>query len=660
LKRNWYRLIAVCIFLFSMVSIYAQRPSSVSSDYGREQRTQTSRDTSGGFIQKRDQFFNEVVNEDTLDARYYNLLLPSIITPITDTGIHSYSHQYDYSRMMLNDFAHLGNVGSAAFPIIYQQYDYEGRDIGLHALDIWKFGEKDRKFYNLTKSFTHFAYSQANQANQVFNATFGRSFEDNINVALDYRRINQVGIYQQHNIDHSNLHLGLNYNSNNDRYKAYLSLISNGLEGDESGGVSTDTLFGKEDFETAATIPIRLEDSNNNGAQFRHQERSLQFFQSYRLIRDSSDLSKPQITLSNALTFENNFYKYGDEFNNDDLNFYPLILQTNPQGLRMKISENIVSNHLKVFLGKTVNPEDTASRKTHVEAGLKLKNHRLNDEIIDSTIFDVLITGGGLIDLGSKVTLFTDNHFVVVGDNAGAYKVSGNFLINLQNLGILKASILNQNRRPSLMQQQAPISGQYLWQNDFDNINELSIDAQYTIESIRAQIGFGYHLLNNYIYWSEDFQPIQKDSEISVLQFSLTKNFKLGNFHLDNYAVYQNSSSSDLPLPTLFSKHSLYYEGQVFKQRMLLRTGIEARLIDGYKGYSYMPLIGQFSPNRSSELDPISHLDFFLSFKVGQMRVFAKIEHLEDFFKTQKEYFVTDYPIYDKVFRFGLSWYLIN
>ena len=303
---------------------------------------------------------------------------------------------------------------------------------------------------------------------------------------------------------------------------------------------------------------------------------------------------------------------------------------------------------------------DSASRKTHIEAGLKLKSHSINDEVTEQNIFDIMVTGGGLIDLGSSVTLFTDNHFVVAGDNAGAYKIEGNFLIDLQKLGILKAFLLNQNRPASIIHQRAPISGQYLWQNAFDNINELSIGATYGIQSLKAEVGFGYHLLNNFVYFDENFAPAQKGSEISILQLSLTKNFRVGKFHLDNYGVYQNSSSGDLPLPTFFSKHSLYFEGPVFKKKMLLRSGFEARMVDGYTGYSYMPLLGQFSPNRSDDIESLSQLDFFLSFKVGQMRVFTKMEHLEDFFQTKKEYFVTDYPIYDKVFRFGLSWYLIN
>lgn len=660
MRNTWYDLIVVCGLVVCAISAHAQqRPSSVSEDYGREQ-VRSSRDTSGNFIQQRDKFFNEIVNEDTLDASYYNLLLPSNIQRISDTSIHQYSHHYDWTRIRQNDYAHLGNVGSAAIPIVYEQYDYEGRDIGLHQFDIWKFGEKDRRFYDLTKSFTHFGYSQSNQANQVFTATFARAFDDNINIAVDYRRINQLGIYQQHDIDHSNLHFGLNYNSPGGRYKAYLSHLSNGLEGDESGGVATDTLFGQIDFEKAAAIPVRLAVSSDDGATFRHQERNYQLYQSYRLIRDSSDLSKPQITLSNALTYENSFYRYGDALIDNDLDFYPSAFQVNPQGLRMLISEKVFSNHFKVFLGKTVNPLDSNSRKTHIEAGLKLKNHSINNEIADSTIFDIILTGGGLIDLGKSVTVFTDNHFVVAGDNAGAYKISGDFLIDLNKAGTLKASLLNQNHRPSFIHQQAPVSGQYLWQNDFANINELSINARYGIESIKTEVGFGYHLLNNYIYFDQNYNPIQNSAEISILQLSVTKNFKLGHFHLDNYGVYQASSSTALPLPSFLLKHSLYYQGNVFKNRMLLRTGFEARIVEAYEGYTYMPLIGQFAPSTEGSLGQLSQLDFFLSFKVGQMRVFAKMENVGDFWNTKKSYFFHDYPIYDSTFRFGLSWYLIN
>ena len=160
LSINWYRLIIVCCICIWSSSSFAQLPASSTAGDGREP-TQSARDTSGNFLNQRDQFFNSAINEDTLDASYYYLHLPSHIRPISDTSIHQYTHHYDWSRTRTNDYAHLGNIGSAALPLVYEQYNYEGRDIGLHQLDLWKFGEKDRRFYELTKSFTHFEYSQA-------------------------------------------------------------------------------------------------------------------------------------------------------------------------------------------------------------------------------------------------------------------------------------------------------------------------------------------------------------------------------------------------------------------------------------------------------------------------------------------------------------------
>lgn len=646
------------ILMALAISAQGQRGGQLSGLDG----VRNEADTTGGFSNRGDDFFNNVINEDTLNAKYYSLKNIFNAQYLDDTTLHRYTYHYDRSRMFLADYATLGNVGSAAFPLIYEQTHREGLDIGLHQYDLWKYSDNDRLFYDLEKSFTHLFYSQSNQENHVFKAAFARSFEDNFGIAINYDRINQVGIYQRQNIDHSNLHLGLRYTSTNRRYQMHLSLLSKGHAANENGGITTDTLFGNPNFTEAAAIPVVLDVfSTADAAEIRHQERSLMVHQTYVLARDSADLTKPQITLSNAFSIDRNFYRYGDVINPGDSAFYRN-LAVNPQGLRMSIHDDAISNHFKLLFAKVRNPFDTITTNTFIETGLKVAAHQLSDEVRDSTVFDMMLTGGGEVYLGDKVRLFTDNHLIILGDNIGSYKFEGMFSFDLGKAGVLKANLLNQNYTPSLIHRSAPISNQYVWTTDFSNINELTLGASYHLQSLKAEIGFGYHLLNNFVYVDQNLTPQQLGSEINVLQLSAQKDFTFGKIHLNNYAVYQTTGSPFLPLPELFSKHSLYYQGLIFKQKLELRAGIEARLVSGYDGYEYRPLIGQFVPGslEGEGLAPVSQVDFFLAFDVGNMRAFAKMEHLEDIWNVDKNFFVHRHPLYNLTFRFGLSWYLIN
>ncbi|MBT8220137.1 MAG: putative porin [Bacteroidia bacterium] len=643
------RYFLFCLIFFCLFPICA---SELSAQQRGGFPQQSSLDTFS-FLENRDRFFNMQLEEDTLDASSYMLSQPYLVRRVSDTALHELVHQYDWSRKLKNDYLHLGNVGSASKPLVYQQMDHESFEIGLRQFDIWKYTDKDRRFYLLNKSFTHFGYSQSNQDNQFFDATFARSFIDNFSIAVDYRRMEQVGIYQRQQTDHSNLHLGLKFRSDNEKYQAHLSFLSNGIESEENGGITTDTLFGIADYEQATTIPVVLED-----AQTRHQQRSYQLHQSLKLLKIENDSINPSgLLVSNIFTFEDNFYKYGDGILASDSSFYE-DLQVNPQGLRLYISEKRISNHVKLGLGK-MGFQNTDS-KNNFEIGVKYDHHQVQNEVSDTSASYMTLTGDAFLEINPSIQLFTTNRFVIAGDNVGTYRISGDFIFDLKKAGLFKAYLLNQNYQPSLVQRNAPISGVFLWQNDFKNINELTLRGEYGIESINTTVGFGYHFINNYVFINAQLRPEQKTSSISLLQISIEKNFKIGKIHLDNYVVYQNSSSTDLAVPSLFSKHNLYFQGRVFKNAMLLRAGFDARFVDSYRADQYMPLIGQFYRTDSFELDPLLQVDFYLSFKVRKMRAFLKMEHLEDFINTDKDYFVFPYPNYDSSFRFGLSWYLIN
>src|SRR5690606_991551 len=87
-----------------------------------------------------------------------------------------------------------------------------------------------------------------------------------------------------------------------------------------------------------------------------------------------------------------------------------------------------------------------------------------------------------------------------------------------------------------------------------------------------------YFLMNNYLYYKEidnpdlspllmrQIEPAQITGNINMLKISVGQKIKLGNFHFDNFAVYQKSDYMDvLQTPELYTWHSLYYNNTLVK-----------------------------------------------------------------------------------------------
>jgi hypothetical protein len=222
----------------------------------------------------------------------------------------------------------------------------------------------------------------------------------------------------------------------------------------------------------------------------------------------------------------------------------------------------------------------------------------------------------------------------------------------------------NQLSTPSLLARQFYVAEQQLWKNDFNKTLETSLKATYSLPAFDFALKGEYHLIDNLIYFDQQGQARQNDNVISVLQLSASKNFRLGPVHLDNWVGVQQSTSSTLRLPDAYSKHSLYFEGRIFKKVMLTRFGIDARLTPGYTPYGYHPLIGQFHLQDEKDLPFTPLLDAFLNFKVKTFRFFAKVENFLPAF-TNKYYFQAadrpmPYNFANGGLRMGINWRLVD
>jgi hypothetical protein len=202
-------------------------------------------------------------------------------------------------------------------------------------------------------------------------------------------------------------------------------------------------------------------------------------------------------------------------------------------------------------------------------------------------------------------------------------------------------------------------SNHFEWNNDFNKTDILSIG--YEIEYLKFRFGMKYFNLKNLIYVDFYGYPRQTEAENHLFQYTLLKNFTLGNFHLDNSFIYQYIDHRKfLRLPKFISRHSLYVNLRLFKKALFMQTGLDAFYNSSYYADAYMPASSMFYLQNEKEIGDYIYTDVFLSIKVQKVRVFLKYNNILSLFKDYRYYFVPHYPQPDSGFNLGIMWIFHN
>ena len=95
----------------------------------------------------------------------------------------------------------------------------------------------------------------------------------------------------------------------------------------------------------------------------------------------------------------------------------------------------------------------------------------------------------------------------------------------------------------------------------------------------------------------------------------------------------------------------------ISKGVLRLQLGLDGRYNTKYYAFGYNPAVGQFYNQREKELGNYPFVDFFVAAKWKRMRIFAKLQHLnEGLFGGRDSFTVLHYPLNKRVLKVGFSW----
>ncbi|MGE5356289.1 MAG: putative porin [Deltaproteobacteria bacterium] len=533
-----------------------------------------------------------------------------------------------------------GNIGSSVMPLS-GFISKCGFNIGINAYDIYDVTKNEFKWHINSIPFAKvFVSPSSTYTNFWVGTIFSRNFKD-VNLNIDYSRINNTGKYKDQEAKHTDLNFGIWKGGIGKKFNAFFNIIVNIHEEQENGGVE-DPSFDPENLRL--NVPVKL-----NDAVSRLEKYELEFTSYYRLSKERTFLGlKPY--LKSEAGYQKGFYKFYDVNVKDDSVYYGNLL-SDPVGLRNYIRNNAYHVSL-AFYG--IN-----SGSAYINTGADIGFYSYNIESQNTETIRQL-----KLFAHSGIKLIPNLNASFIGDlYIGNF--SPNYSLNAELNFVAKkihfdGGLLLKSTSPSLMQQKLYLTARQIYKNDFANTALIRFYAGAKINKLGFTAKANYDRISSYIYFSDNFLPKQHDQDISLFSINVEEKIRIWKFHFDNNLHFFSGVDDVIPLPEFVLRSKFYIRTMLFKKVMDLQSGFEHVFYDKYYNYGYNAAVGNYYVQNKIKLDNFMRLDYFINAKISDFMIFIRVNNILYPFEQRILYSVIDHPHDDLFFRLGIKWTLLN
>ena len=582
---------------------------------------------------------------DTIVLQYFKLSDITQLYDFKDSTLDNFFHHYDPVKRKGIDHLNLGNAGTSARSMTYESNPYVGFSAGRNQYDVYNYTLDDFRFYENNVPFSNVSFTPVSgQQNFVVCTDFARSFSDGTSLSLNYRRIRQVGFYTNQLTKTTNFGTSLRFKGFNDKYTGFLSFLSNVNEEGNSGGITTDTLFNQQFFNTRSNIPVFTSDANT-----RHQQKLYSSINYYQL--NNARKGETQILLRYDLNLDFRYYKFVDDATDmaEDSLLYGTFLEED-RGIRFYDRINRLGNAAYGYISD--------GDRLNIRAGIVYDRYSVNAQEVKNVFDNVFLDFKGDVPITKSIAIKTEGKLGLL-DGAGDFLAKGRLDFELGKWITLEGGLSFYRYTPQRTHRVLILNGQDHWRNELTKPVGTDIFASFSIPKLNIKGSFGQSIVNNAIYFDTLASVQQYEDVFTATKLKLSNEIKFWKLGLENYLLLQAFNDNIYNLPTVSSKHNLYLQGYLFNRVLLSRLGAEVRLTPSYTGMAYSSVIGDFhQSNEEIEFYPMT--DVYFTGQIQKFRVFLRFENINNLINDGVAFQIQDYPQFDFKFRFGFSWLLLN
>lgn len=619
----------------------------------------------------------QLYEQDVLRGRY-------VEEPI-DTLLNNLQNE----RYWYNDTAfyqHLGNIGTASQPLLYQLPQKIGVRLGKNIFDRYAYQPDQINYFNTRSPYTHLYYVQGGRGEQVFEALHTRNITPRWNFGIAYQILSgnqQIGPASQDRrsrgfIDNQAVKAFTHYRTENEKYDVFFNFTFMKVEQIESGGIVPDTSLATNPADNEESIlarfaeaPVQLTQASNEEARsnihllhiYKLAKENLKVYHNfdwrrqtneyvdenlntYRMsLRDNANLDKVFLTYPNFTSVEEPGYNFSPNRTKDATAYREI---QNVFGLTGNNKLSSYNAYVKLRNANMSYSAVVPFRNDSQEATDTATQYR---DIYQTDAYNQVFIGG-------DVRLFYKNLAELTGEAeyqlGSDYRVKGRARIG-GAYGSLERVLISPTRVEDFM-----MSNHFEWNNNFET-------------SVTDRIGFGYgskigkrqflrlngHYTNikRYIYFNEQAVPQQASGNQRFYGADLSHHIRFGPLHFKNFASYTNTEEADkVRVPEWLLESTLYLEGFLFKKALFSQIGVQATYPSSYYADAYMPVTQQFYVQDQFLVQAYPVVDVFLTADIKSLNLFLKMSHVNDSL-IDPVYFMTPYyPGMRRSFVFGLKW----
>ncbi|MBX7224900.1 MAG: putative porin [Chitinophagales bacterium] len=575
-----------------------------------------------------------------------------VLKDVSDTSIQDI-HIYTPIQKGHYPAHYLSNLGHAYKSLVINDWRQIGFDPGFHQTDRYFFFSDKVRYYSTKTPFTQLTYSFGQKNENYFDASHSQNITKEINLTLDYRRLNSDGIFAQNATSCNTLSLGGWYSSKNGRYDVFANFLLNNYKIQESGGWALDNVFKDAAYKRdKSIIPVKLQED----AQNLWKQKEVHFKQYFNPFKNTfSDTTvakdfKAARYFTHDFTWQKNNLIYTDQ-EEDSTFYYDYFIDSTATEDRTNYSK--IGNRFSFFA-----QNDTAAN-LHFEylAFVAYEFYKYRQNTLSENVHQVF--------LGSEIkTAFLDNRLstALSGQVALTPKYFGDFLITTNNTFQLKDT--NSIAFGAVIKLSSPtyreehfMSNHYRWNNDFKKIFTTTLFASWEQPKWLLSTEVRTHLIQHFIYYDTISQPHQYDAPIWQIQLQARKDFDWRMFHLGIMGVVQyNTGKEVLRLPNFWGRTTLYYQGGFIKGKLHAQLGFDVTYNTNYRGDAYNPALMSFYLQDKEKLTFYPVLDVFFNIHIKRARLFFLYQHVNSGMFQGGYYTAPDYAMPDRNIKTGVVW----
>ena len=600
-----------------------------------------------------------------------------------DTTLTDFRIDYPFLREDVGDISQ-GVLGESSLPINYFRRPTGFDFLFAQPYDAYTYRLDNIPFYNVKRPVTRLSYLESGQKRyreENFNILHAQNVSPTTGFNIDYKARGTRGLYIWQRTKNHNLSVAVNHTGK--RYSIHAGYYNNHIEQQENGGVVGAWAIADTVFQMPSGVPMKLADAK---AENIYRNNGFYAVQSYGIPlqrmteRDFSMADLSAVYIGHAFEYSSWSKTYTDlraEYTNErdhrDENgdfvsargIYYKDWYINPLQSRDSLYERRISNRFFV----QAQPWDRNGVVGTIDAGLGIDMHAYSQFDTDD-----YLTGGyrtvkktdyyayGAVSGKIRKYVDWDAHvqFYPTGYRSGDLSIGGHLSLTAylrRHPIMLEGSFSLERRSPSYWQENL-CTNHYVWSAALLRETETRFEVSLRSPDHAFELGLRQSVLSNPIYYGADARVAQGGGEVSLSAAYLRKDFRFGGFHLDHRVLLQwSTDKAVVPVPLAAAYLSYYYEFWVVRDVLRVQAGLDGRYNTKYHAPSYDPALSVYYNQRDIEVGSYPYVDAFLMAKWKRMRIFLKMQHVnQEVFGSGAYFSAAGYPLNPRMFKMGISW----